>query len=427
MAAVMTGTEKIYYLKQLSPMLHFQFGDRNATLRATELKPKLDRFIEKWMARNKRNLPSDWRMKNSSETKLDPGGKEKKNTALNYRVRILNTEGNIVYEPKRDMPYFGNMGDNVEKKMCVTAKSLIELHIRCYIRELMDLIDECLPVFFLTVNFGTRQDKGFGSFVLCGDDGSPLHRRAENEKLLTDWYGKNKVYCIRYKRATSDQEILSDINTVYMLLKSGINIKPVYLKSYLMLFFADKSIDWEKKSLKQRGIAPVVYDKERDEPAPPGPEERYVRGLLGVGDQQQWFSDDGNHRKKITRKITRHNRDGKPVYQRETISINAQNRDIERVPSPLIFKIIENSVYILPGGIDSAVPGSWFTFENEAGNTVDLQIPSADEFDLDDIMSGFKDRINSQKVKTEFEKRWVEQRPVFIRQGCRMEVLGDRP
>ena len=76
MAAVMTGTEKIYYLKQLSPMLHFQFGDRNATLRATELKPKLDRFIEKWMARNKRNLPSDWRMKNSSETKLDPGGKE---------------------------------------------------------------------------------------------------------------------------------------------------------------------------------------------------------------------------------------------------------------------------------------------------------------------------------------------------------------
>lgn len=423
MAAAIAGTEKIYYLKQQSPMLHFQSADRYATVRATELKPKLDRFIEKWMARHKKTLPSEWRLKNNSDAQSDPDGKEKKNTALNYRVRILNAEGNTVYEPKQGMPYFGNMGADAVKKKCVTAKGLIELHIRCYIKELAELIDECLPTFFLTVNFGTRQNKGFGSFVLCTDNGSLLHNPADNEKLLMDWYGKNKVYCIRYKRATSDQEKLSDINTVYMLLKSGINVKPVYLKSYLMLYFASKGIDWEKKSLKHSGIAPVVYDRWRKGPTPPGTDERYVRGLLGVGDQQQWFSDDGSHGKKIIG----YNKKGKPIYQRETISINAHNGDIERVPSPLIFKIIGNFVYILFEEIDKAVPGSWFAFKNEVGKTVNLQIPSADEYDFDDIMAGFKDRINSPVVKKEFEKRREDQRPVFIQQGCKMEVLGDRP
>ena len=32
-------------LKQITPMLHFQGNETEATLRATELKPKLDRFI----------------------------------------------------------------------------------------------------------------------------------------------------------------------------------------------------------------------------------------------------------------------------------------------------------------------------------------------------------------------------------------------
>ena len=425
MTAAISSVEKIYYLKQQSPMLHFQSADQRATVRATELKPKLDRFIEKWVERNKRSLPAEWRLKISSEDqsgeKSGSNRKAKKNAALNYRVRILNVEGNSVYEPNSHMPFFGNMGADTEKKMCVTAKGLIELHIRCYIKELRELIDECLPTFFLTVNFGTRQDKGFGSFVLCGTDGQPLYERADAESLLADWYGSNKVYCIRYKSPTVDREKLSDINTIYMLLKGGINVKPVYLKSYLMLYFAGKNIDWEKKILKHREIAPVVYDKARNTPPPPGPNERYVRGLLGVGDQQQWFSDDGSHRKKVKE----YKRNGKPKYQRETISINSKKGDIERVPSPLTFKIIDNAIYVFSEGIDKNIPGSWFTFKNEAGKPLDLQIPSAGEYSFDEIMRGFKDRINSQKVKDEFKKRQEKQRPIFIQQGCKMEVLGD--
>lgn len=435
MAAVISATEKIYYLKQQSPILHFQYADRNATLRATELKPKLDRFIGEWLKRGKKGLPPEWRMKESKEEqvgKKEGENKEKiKAAALDYRVRILNTGKNTTYNPSQQMPYFGNMGKDNVKKKCVMAEECIELHIRCHIKGLLDVIDECLPTFFLTVNFGTRQDKGFGGFVLCGDDGRLLRKRAENEELLLNWYGKNRICCIRYKQTIHLDEKLGDIDTLYKVLKGGINDPPAwggkkgaYIKSYLWEYFnSKKGIDWEKKVLKYNGIAPAVYSDPAYAPTPLRPDIRYVRGLLGIGDQQQWFSSDGSG----GRIVDYYNDKNKPVYKKETISIESANKGIERIPSPLTFKIIGNAVYILPGKIDSRVPGSSFTFKNEYGDFISLQIPSAGEFDFDEIMDGFSHKVNSQSVKQEFEKRPEGKRPAFIRQGCTMEVLGDKP
>ncbi|HEC99336.1 MAG TPA: hypothetical protein ENN18_03005 [Proteobacteria bacterium] len=39
--------ELIIKLKQHTPIIHFQHDQKGATLRATELKPKLDRYIDK--------------------------------------------------------------------------------------------------------------------------------------------------------------------------------------------------------------------------------------------------------------------------------------------------------------------------------------------------------------------------------------------
>lgn len=434
MAAVISVTEKTYYLKQQSPILHFQYADRDATLRATELKPKLDRFIGEWLKRDKKGLPPEWRMKKSQEGQADKkedGNKDEiKDAALDYRVRILNTGENTTYDPSPQMPYFGNMGKDVEKKKCVMTEGCIKLHIRCYIKGLLDTIDECLPTFFLTVNFGTRQDKGFGSFVLCGDDGRLLRKRAENEELLTKWYGKSRICCIRYKQAIHPDEKLGDIDALYKILKSGINDPPAwngkkgaYVKSYLWKYFDDKNIDWEKKALKCKGIAPAVYNDPAYAPIPPRSDIRYVRGLLGIGDQQQWFSSDGNG----GRIVDHYNNKNKPVYKKETIFIESDSEDIKRIPSPLTFKIIGNAVYILPGEIDRRVPGSSFTFKNEYGDSTSIQIPSAGEFDFGELMNGFKDKVNSTGVKQEFAKRPEKNRPAFIRQGCGMEVLGDKP
>ena len=434
MADNSSGSERTYYLKQQSPMLHFQHADPHATLRATELKPKLDRFIEEWMRRDQKVIPDEWRMKKDLKKTSgndSPDADTSKKGALNYRIRIINLKGNSVEEPKMGIPYFGNMGENTQLKMLITAKGLVELNIRCYIKELLDIIDKCLPTFFLTVNFGTRQDKGFGSFTLCLDDKGTPYERKNNEAMLASWNNTKKIYCIRYKHQTPALRILTDIETLYKLLKSGINFNGVYIKSYLRDYFAEKGVDWDKKALKHHEVAPIVYSAPSHAPSASRADEKYVRGLLGVGDVHQWFSANSNH----DRIVTGTNKKGQPVYKKENISTESKNSEIKRVPSPLTFKIVENNVYILIEDIDSRVPGSWFTFSNESGRKYDMQIPSAGEFSLDAIMAGFRNHINSGRVRNEFSK-WAaknnskntsDRRPVFIQQGCQMDVFGGQP
>ena len=441
MADNSSGSERTYYLKQQSPMLHFQHAGPHVTLRATELKPKLDRFIEEWMRRDQKVIPDEWRMKKDLKKTSESDSTDEealKKNALNYRIRIINREGSEVIDDNRDdkkspykrIPYFGNMGDNSQNKLLVTAKRFIELHIRCYIRELLSIIDECLPTFFLTVNFGTRQDKGFGSFLLCKDDKGTPYDRKENEAMLASWNSTRKIYCIRYKRPADALEILSDIDILYKLLKSGINFNGVYLKSYLMLYFKAKGVDWDKKALKHHRIAPNVYSDPSHAPTDSRADEKFVRGLLGVGDVHQWFSADKNGGK-----LTKPNKNGEMKAKKEKIFTSSKDPEIKRVPSPLTFKIVENVIYILIEDIDPRVMGSWFIFTNESGGEYDLQIPSAGEFSLDEIMAGFRNYINSGKVRGEFSK-WApknnsrnktDRRPVFIQQVCQMDVFGGKP
>ena len=436
MASNSSGSERTYYLKQQSPMLHFQHGDPYATLRATELKPKLDKFIKEWMRRKQKDIPKEWKLKKESQKSSKTSspdndskkGDSQESSALNYQIRIINQKGNSVQDPKfyKGLPYFGNMGDNAQAKMLVTAKGLIELNIRCYIGDLLAVIDECLMTFFLTENFGTRQDKGFGSYVLCLDDKGTLYEHEANETMLQYWYKakQKEIYCIRYKSQTPALKMLADIDILYKLLKSGINVNGVYLKSYLREYFVGKNIDWEKKSLKQHGIVPAVYSNPAYAPTPLRDKERYVRGLFGVGDVQQWFSADSKHER------IKEEKNGKTGYRKEKIRIKSDSNEIKRVPSPLTFKIIGNVIYILIGDIDPRVPGSWFTFSNKWGGNHHLQIPYLNEFSIDAIMDGFMKYANSVSVRKEFEK-WrrnsEDKRPFFVQQGCKIDVLRGQP
>ena len=68
-------------LKQQTPMLHFQHDQDGATLRATEVKPKLDRFIIKFG-----EIKDEWKLPKSDE-KAEP--------ALNYKMKITADSGEI--------------------------------------------------------------------------------------------------------------------------------------------------------------------------------------------------------------------------------------------------------------------------------------------------------------------------------------------
>ena len=66
--------QSTYTLLPQSPLIHFQWDQNGAALRATEVKPKLDRYIIKRLGES--NIPSGWRNNQS------PG-------ALNYKLRIV--------------------------------------------------------------------------------------------------------------------------------------------------------------------------------------------------------------------------------------------------------------------------------------------------------------------------------------------------
>ncbi len=164
-------------LKQHTPLLHFQHDQEGATLRATEMKPKLDELIG--------------RKKGKTAVKryaADPEDEAK--GALDYKLRI-SAEKNEEYivgssipravredlERARqkylsDAPYFADNplikeGKWSEARRAVMYKN-IRLEVFSFHEELVEWVREALPRVLAYENFGTRQSKGFGSFSLEG-------------------------------------------------------------------------------------------------------------------------------------------------------------------------------------------------------------------------------------------------------------------
>ena len=126
-------------LKQHTPIIHFQPDQKGATLRATELKPKLDKYIKKIYS-------------------LDL----KKN--LRYQLKISGSDKIHVSDPSKDGLYFGDIGTdkNTIKKEGVLHNK-ITLRINTYFdQDLYDKIQAALPVCFAMENFGTKIKGGWG-------------------------------------------------------------------------------------------------------------------------------------------------------------------------------------------------------------------------------------------------------------------------
>ena len=88
-----------FTLKQHTPIIHFQSDQSGATLRATELKPKLDRFLKKYAFNGE--FPEEF---------LIP----KQDEALDYKVKIIKKK---ISDDKSDLNglpderlFMGNMG-----------------------------------------------------------------------------------------------------------------------------------------------------------------------------------------------------------------------------------------------------------------------------------------------------------------------------
>ena len=414
-------------LEAQSPMLHFQWEQSNATLRASEVKPKLDRFLlSKWKEEGKtpEELQSDDELK-----EVFVSGRQ---DSLNYKMDIRAGR----YIPLKDESgkgrnlfpiYYGNMKE--QKVAAILTNPTVT--IVCFHSKLREKIENYIVEFFLVTNFGTMQNKGFGSFApvqagfktrLDGRQKQEIARYLKNAAGASHCFAMSRQDVPGYK---DDQvlditryyeSVFKDIKNFYSMMKSGKNYKGDYKKSYIYQYFLDKKSDFinEKAWMKREKISPNValpenrkYRCDFNEKK----EARYVRALLGTGSTVSYFKEK---------------KDGTKSNERLNITISHVSSEagdtMERVSSPIFFKIVRNVIFIVAFPVPDELYGEEFEFERKgsirergAGGDMSkkgrISTPKREDFpaskdgtagfDIQDFLKKYVDQYKSKFIKVE--------------------------
>jgi hypothetical protein len=356
-----------FTLKQHTPIIHFQHDQDGATLRATEVKPKLDRFlIEKLKLTEIKTIEGKEKEvpKTEFESYFINGGKQ--HLALDYKMRIICDEKDID-KTILDIPYpcfFAAMGEEYLKspKALSFSKTPIKVIIQSFNDILLEHVNKNVCAFFAFTNFGTRQSKGFGSYYPLDLDGKIDFQVAINSQF------KFETKQINDKNALKDrfQYLFEDIDLFYKILKSGYNFPDhpkidgkinyeeygsnrTYYRAFFSIYMNEKGIGNEKRFIKENFFRRDVRL------AKDGVQKRFIRAQLGLPDNYEFRGKD---------------RRGK---------IEIKSSDVERFKSPLTFKVFENKVYLV--------------FSN-------FQLPTT-RFDFKDKFS--EERISSPNLELNFE------------------------
>lgn len=360
--------QKEYKLVQHTPLIHFQHSEPHACLRATEVKPKLDRFLieqlekddrfgdgrwKKWFVGDGSQQSFDYMMRitpNSEQverTQSIENGIERAIARAEHRPPNAN-----LHEIHKN--YFGNMasGNNIQDTIRETFKESLfykdglTLTIRCFIPELLTFIDEHIRGFFMMHNFGTRQRKGFGSFTVDIN----TQPNAPKGFDLVGKYCPNAYYCKLDGNVNADA-LLDAVWVISAFLRSGFNRgEGNYVRGFVFRYFQREKnpLANDKAFVKQQVLHNVYNEATRGEHLHPygnNVRYRYVRGLLGTNENSRFC--------RAPRGETREDRTVHNIYIHSA-------EGIERFPSPLLFKPIGKFVFILPQKMPDEIFGSEF-------------------------------------------------------------------
>lgn len=352
--------QKEYKLVQHTPLIHFQHSEPHACLRATEVKPKLDRFLIEQLEKDDRFGDGRWKkwfVGDGSQQSFDymmritPNSEQVERTHSIERAiaRAEHRPPNAnLHEIHKN--YFGNMasGNNIQDTIRETFKESLfykdglTLTIRCFIPELLTLIDEHIRGFFMMHNFGTRQRKGFGSFTVD----ISTEPNAPKGFDLVGKYCPNAYYCKLNDNVSADA-LLDAVWVLSAFLRSGFNRgEGNYVRGFVFRYFqrVKNPLANDKAFVKQQVLHNVYNEATRGEHLHPygnNVRYRYVRGLLGTNENSRFCRAPNAHT---------------PVYDIYTHSAEG----VERFPSPLLFKPIGKFVFILPQKMPDEIFGSEF-------------------------------------------------------------------
>lgn len=360
----MNDWQKEYKLVQHTPLIHFQHSEPHACLRATEVKPKLDRFLIEQLEKDDRFGDGRWKkwfVGDGSQQSFDymmritPNSEQVERTQSIERAiaraehRPPNTNLHEIHKN-----YFGNMvsGNNIQATIRETFKESLfykdglTLTIRCFIPELLTLIDEHIRGFFMMHNFGTRQRKGFGSFTV---DISTKPNEPKGFDLVGK-YCPNAYYCKLDNDVNADA-LLDAVWVISAFLRSGFNRgEGNYVRGFVFRYFQREKnpLANDKAFVKQQVLRNVYNEATRGEHLHPygnNVRYRYVRGLLGTNENSRFC--------RAPRGETREDRTVHNIYIHSA-------EGVERFPSPLLFKPIGKFVFILPQKMPDEIFGSEF-------------------------------------------------------------------
>jgi hypothetical protein len=376
-----------FTLRQQTPLIHFQHDQAGATLRATEVKPKLDRFIiekltglhgedafdafkanaewKKWLVGKGEHPALDYKMRIIHSGSTDyflplalslysRNYPNKENNLIRYLNRNINKTVNII----APSPFFANSDkikfmqntdqvDEVNTKLdelnfALMTNDNISLSIFLSHEGLKKELESLIQHFFHVENFGMRQSKGFGSFILLSDN-----NLQKFDSSILKCYQIESVYQ-KTMPNTSINNIFNDINKTWKIIKAG-NSHGGYQKSDIFNYFYHKStpIRWEKRVIKKilKSNYPVVfnelkYDRDQSEnriliEGDPDTNQFYVRALLGLAEHFEFGTS--NYRNKVKIKVS----------DRLSSSISTSEISIDRFRSPITFKIIGDTIFLI--------------------------------------------------------------------------------
>lgn len=387
-------------LKQQTPMLHFQSDEIGACLRTTEVKPKFDRFllqhIKMTEEQEKRWLQKSPNGEKSTRLKmrfLAPKAEEISNKKDNVYQK------NVYITSKINQLYFGNIsskGKNDKEDKGIKSifyNDNIKGVIVCFESDLLEIVKKFIPKFFLFQNFGTRQNKGFGSFTVIGNE-----RITNVIDTIKDY--EPTAYVLNYNRKFNKKNLderMEDIRLIYSLMKSGINNtsyckknqtenkiekirignkKSQYYKGGIMRYYQQKGINNDKKFIKT-----TFFSQDK---AAPLKSFYFVRGVLGLP-QFYTFRDD----------------------QRQG-TITVSHDTIKRYASPIYFKVIDQWTFLYLKDMPEKLmelkhEPFFFKSKFKAKKSIDkLYMP---DFDIHEFMQWFQEDFNNKEIiKTEDNK-----------------------
>lgn len=366
--------KKVFNLEQITPMWHFQGDDPNCCLRATEVKPKLDKFIIESLGKD--NIPADWWID------------KEHNSALNYKMRISCDSARTRTLPEVDQNgknlypiFFANMGGNQGQRKTLVMFSGVAMTITSMVSGLLKYIgaESFMDGFLAAHSFGARQDKGFGCFCRIGDNNSPINLRPDNASYYFD------VPVSFHGLSTNYVELFKYIHYFHKVIRSGVNEPDCYVKSLMYNYAQSKQLTWDKPIIRKRfqenndvykficgqpvnrtKIPKTICEKNRSEYQKSLQEDysnreahdlKLFRDILGLAPSQEWraYSDTIT----IQRSNDKRNDDG--------------NIEIEyseaRLKSPIDYHPVPNmhggfDIYIIVNELPSTVYEQRFAIKN---------------------------------------------------------------